>query len=105
MSKQHFNFGFSERNYKLLLVGLGINVLGFLLMIGGGSDDPNKFDASELFSNIRITVAPALIVLGYVVIIYSIMKKPQVDSHAEEIVVKPQHKEPVQAQKSEKGKK
>jgi hypothetical protein len=79
MSKQNLNFGFSEKNYKLLLAGLGINLLGFLLMIGGGTDDPNKFDASALFSNVRITVAPALVVLGYIVIIYAIMKKPQAD--------------------------
>jgi hypothetical protein len=79
MSKQNLNFGFSEKNYKLLLAGLGINLLGFLLMIGGGTDDPNKFDASALFSNVRITIAPALVVIGYVVIIYAIMKKPQTD--------------------------
>ena len=80
MSKQNLNFGFSEKNYKILLAGLAINVLGFLLMIGGASSDPNKFDASELFSTIRITIAPALIVLGYVVIIYAIMKKPQTEA-------------------------
>ena len=44
-------------------------------MIGGGSEDPSKFNADELFSPIRITLAPFLIVLGYVVIFYSIMKK------------------------------
>jgi hypothetical protein len=79
MSKQNLNFGFSEKNYKLLLLGLGINLLGFLLMIGGGTEDPNKFDASALFSNVRITIAPALVVLGYIVIIYAIMKKPNAD--------------------------
>jgi len=44
-------------------------------MIGGGSDDPNKFDASELFSNVRITLSPMLIIAGYLVIMYSIMRK------------------------------
>jgi hypothetical protein len=44
-------------------------------MIGGGSEDPSKFNGDELFSPIRITLAPFLIVLGYVVIFYSIMKK------------------------------
>ena len=69
-------FGFSPENYRLLFVGLGINVLGFLLMIGGASEDPNQFDGDALFSHMRITVAPILIAVGYGIIIYSIMKKP-----------------------------
>ena len=69
------HFGFNPKNYKFLIIGLIINVLGFVLMIGGGSEDPNNFNADELFSPIRITLAPFLIVLGYVVIFYSIMKK------------------------------
>ena len=68
-------FAFEARNYKLLLIGLGINFLGFILMIGGATEDPGQFDASELFSNVRITIAPLLIVIGYVVILYAIMKK------------------------------
>jgi len=71
------HFGFQAENYKILLIGLAINILGFLLMIGGGSDDPNKFDASELFSTVRITIAPMLIVGGYIVILFSIIKKPK----------------------------
>jgi hypothetical protein len=46
-------------------------------MIGGASQDPNTFDANELFSTQRITLAPILIVAGYVVILYSIMKRPK----------------------------
>jgi uncharacterized membrane protein len=69
------HFGFNPKNYKFLIIGLIINILGFVLMIGGGSEDPSKFNADELFSPIRITLAPFLIVLGYVVIFYSIMKK------------------------------
>jgi hypothetical protein len=75
MEKNTNKFGFQPENYKLLLIGLGINILGFLLMIGGATDDPTKFDASELFSPIRITVAPFLIIGGYIVIMYSIMRK------------------------------
>ena len=71
------HFGFQAENYKILLIGLAINILGFLLMIGGGSDDPSKFDASELFSTVRITIAPMLIVGGYIVILFSIIKKPK----------------------------
>ena len=68
-------FSFDARNYKLLLIGLAINILGFILMIGGASEDPNQFNADELFSSTRITVAPILIVAGYIVVFYSIMKR------------------------------
>jgi hypothetical protein len=58
-----------------VLIGLAINILGFILMIGGGSADKSQFLADELFSHRRITLAPALVVLGYIVILYAIMKK------------------------------
>lgn len=73
-------FGFNPENYTLLLIGLAINIIGFLLMIGGESPDPNKFDAGELFSAQRITLAPIFIVAGYVVIIYAIMKRSKKSS-------------------------
>jgi len=69
------HFGFNATNYKWLFIGLAINVLGYILMIGGGSEDPNTFDASELFSDTRITISPILIIAGYVVIFYAIMKR------------------------------
>ena len=69
------HFGFNSENYKWLFIGLAINVLGYILMIGGGSDDPNKFDGSELFSNTRITISPILIVVGYIIIFYAVMKR------------------------------
>ena len=75
MSNQIKHFGFRPENYKSLFVGLAINIVGFLLMIGGGSDEPNKFDGEALFSTVRITIAPILILAGYGVILYSIMKK------------------------------
>ncbi|MEY3198283.1 MAG: hypothetical protein RJA13_241 [Bacteroidota bacterium] len=78
MENKKSQFGFQPENYKLLLIGLAINVLGFLLMIGGAAEDPNAFDASELFSARRITIAPMLIVAGYIVIIYAILKKKQI---------------------------
>lgn len=72
-------FSFSAKNYRWLLIGLAINVLGFILMIGGATEDPSKFNEGELFSPMRITIAPMLIVAGYVVIMYSIMKKPKAE--------------------------
>jgi hypothetical protein len=82
-NKKEF-FAFQPENYRLLIIGLAINVIGFILMIGGGTTDTNKFDANELFSNIRITLAPALIIAGYVVILYSIMKKKKSTKNSNE---------------------
>lgn len=70
-------FVFDRSNYKLLLIGIGLNILGFLLMMGGAAESLDEFNAEELFSHRRITIAPMIIVLGYGVILYSIMKKPK----------------------------
>lgn len=69
-------FAFSRENYRLLLIGLALIFVGFLLMIGGGSDDPNVF-SEDIFNFRRMTLAPILILAGYVVEIYAIMKKPK----------------------------
>jgi uncharacterized membrane protein len=71
-----FDFPVKKDNMRFILIGLAINILGFILMIGGGSDDPAKFDGKELFSSVRITLSPILVVIGYAVIFYGIMKKP-----------------------------
>jgi hypothetical protein len=52
-------------------------VLGYILMIGGGSDNPDVFDEEALFSFRRITLAPILIVAGFIFEIYAILKKPK----------------------------
>ncbi len=70
-----FDFPFARENYRLLITGIVIIVIGFLLMIGGGSEDPNFFNP-EIFSFRRITLAPLVTVFGFVFIIYAIMKKP-----------------------------
>jgi len=69
-------FAFGKENYKLLFIGLALILVGFLLMIGGGSDDPNVF-SNKIFDFRRITLAPILILAGYVVEIFAIMKKPK----------------------------
>lgn len=76
-NKEKRHFVFDRLNYKLLLIGVGLNVLGFLLMIGGAAESLDEFNKTALFSHLRITVAPILIIIGYVVILYSIMKKPK----------------------------
>lgn len=72
----HGRFPLAKENYKLMLIGLLIIVVGFILMIGGGSDDPNVFDES-IFSFRRITVAPLMVLFGFIFQIYAIMKKPK----------------------------
>lgn len=69
-------FAFDKQNYKLLLIGLALILVGFLLMMGGGSDDPNVF-SEDIFNFRRLTLAPILILAGYVVEIFAIMKKPK----------------------------
>ncbi len=62
------------RNYKILLVGFVLIVLGFVLMAGGGSDDPMVFNY-DMFSWRRITLAPIVVVVGFVVEIYALLSK------------------------------
>jgi hypothetical protein len=68
-------FPFARENYKLLIIGIVIIITGFILMIGGGSDDPNVFNP-EIFSFRRITLAPLVALFGFIFIIYAIMKNP-----------------------------
>lgn len=70
------DFAFGKENYKLLLIGLALILVGFLLMIGGGSKDPNVFDDS-IFNFRRLTLGPVLVLAGYVVEIFAIMKRPK----------------------------
>ena len=69
-------FLFEKVNYKILFIGVAIIALGFILMAGGGTDDPNTFDEEALFSFRRIRLAPTLVLAGFGVTIYSIMKNP-----------------------------
>ncbi|MFI0425505.1 MAG: DUF3098 domain-containing protein [Flavobacterium sp.] len=67
-------FLFDKVNYKILLVGLAVIALGFILMSGGGSDDPNVYN-KEMFNFRRIRLAPTVVLLGFGITIYSILKK------------------------------
>lgn len=69
------HFLFEKVNYKFLLIGLGVIALGFILMAGGGSDDPNVFNP-DIFSFRRIRLAPMVVLIGFGIIIYSIIKSP-----------------------------
>jgi hypothetical protein len=80
ISKAEFALG--KENYRLLVIGFGIIILGFLLMIGGKTEDPNVFNASEVFSFRRITLAPIVVLIGFAFEIYAIMKKPKEEQNS-----------------------
>lgn len=69
-------FVFEKANYKFMLIGIGCIVLGFILMAGGGSDDPNIFNP-EIYSWRRIRLAPALILIGFGFEVYAILLNPK----------------------------
>ena len=65
-------FLFEKKNYQILLLAIGVIALGFFLMIGGGSDDPNVFNPA-IFSFQRIRLAPTLVLIGFGIAMYSIL--------------------------------
>jgi len=67
-------FALGKKNYRLLLIGFAIIVIGFILMVGGKSEDPAVFNP-EIFSFRRITLAPVVVLFGFLFEIYAIMKK------------------------------
>ena len=69
---------FGKENYIWMLAGIVVIILGFILMAGGKSADPKIFDPKEVYSTTRITIAPLLIIIGFVLEIVGIMKKPKV---------------------------
>lgn len=71
-------FSFGKENYILLLIGIAFIITGFLLMMGGGSDDPKVFNP-EIFSFRRITLAPIFVVTGFIIEVFAIMRKPTGD--------------------------
>lgn len=70
-------------SYKMILIGFGIVLLGYILMMGGGSDDPNVFDY-DIFSFRRITLAPIVILGGFAFVFWAIMRKPKTEKKKEQ---------------------
>lgn len=68
---------FSKDNYIWMLVGIVVMAIGMFLLAGGKSDDPSKFNADEVYSTTRITVAPILILAGLAIEIFAIFRKPK----------------------------
>lgn len=69
-------FALGRENYKLMAIGFAVIIVGFILMAGGKSDDPNVF-SEDIFSFRRITLAPLIVLAGFIFEIYAIMKKPR----------------------------
>lgn len=76
VDEKELQFAFGRENYRLMLIGLAVLALGFILMIGGGSSDPDVFNPS-MFNFQRLTLAPLLLIVGFVIEIFAIMKKPR----------------------------
>lgn len=64
-----------RENYILIGVGLIVIIIGFMLMSGGKSDDPNVFNPDEVYSKTRITVAPIVVILGFIIEIYAVFHR------------------------------
>jgi len=75
-NEQKPEFLFDKINYKILLTGIGVIALGFILMSGGGSDDPNVF-SEDIFNFRRIRLAPTTVLIGFGITIYAILKNPK----------------------------
>lgn len=74
--EQQSGFTLEKKNYILLAIGFGILLIGFFLMSGGKSEDPNVFNEA-IFSFRRITLAPILLIIGFIVEIFAIMWRPK----------------------------
>jgi Protein of unknown function (DUF3098). len=70
-------FAIPPKNLRLVLIGVGLMLLGYILMIGGGTDDPNIFTGEAMFSFRRIVISPILILAGIVMEIVAIMYRPK----------------------------
>lgn len=68
---------FDKENIWLMIAGAVVMGLGYLLMSGGKSSDPNVFDAGQVYSTTRITIAPILILLGLAIEIYALLRSPK----------------------------
>lgn len=73
-TKPEYRFAFSKDNYLWMLIGVAVLIVGYILLLGGGSKDSNEFNEA-LFNGRRLVAAPIFIVGGLVLEVYAIMKK------------------------------
>jgi hypothetical protein len=69
-------FLFDKQNYMIMAAGIAVIVVGFLLMTGPGNTDPNVFNADEIYSFRRISLAPVVVMIGFLIEVYAILKRP-----------------------------
>ncbi len=67
---------FGKQNYIWILAGIAVMIIGIILMSGGKSEDPNVFREKDVYSTMRITVAPILILIGLAIEVFAIFRKP-----------------------------
>ena len=72
-------FSLPSKNVRFILIGLIVMVAGYILMIGGGSSDPQVFNY-DMFDFRRLVLSPLLVILGIVIIILAIMRRPKDES-------------------------
>jgi hypothetical protein len=78
MSEKQSHSMFTKDNYRWMIIGLAVIAAGMVLMAGGKSNaDPSFFNKDAVYSPVRITVAPLLILLGLGIEIFAIFKKPK----------------------------
>lgn len=68
------DFAFGKENYRIMLLGIVVILIGFALMAGGSPDDPTKF-SNEIFNARRITIAPIVVLAGFIIEVWAIVKK------------------------------
>lgn len=69
-------FLFDKTNYIIMAAGVAVIILGFLLMTGAANDNPSTFNAEEIYSFRRITLAPVVVMIGFLIEVYAILKRP-----------------------------
>lgn len=72
----NIEFAFGKQNYILMIIGIVVLAIGYILLSGGGSDDPNVFNY-DLFNFRRLVLAPLVIISGFIIEIVAIMKRPR----------------------------
>ncbi|MEQ8910524.1 MAG: DUF3098 domain-containing protein [Vicingaceae bacterium] len=76
-NKPKDELAFGKENYRLFGLSAIVVTIGYLLMVGGGSEDPTVFNYDQLFSFQRITLAPIIVLLGFGIGFYGILKRPK----------------------------
>jgi len=74
---QQLPFLFAKENYLIMIAGVAVIILGFALMTGVANDNPAVFPRAEIYSFRRITLAPVVVLIGFAIEVYAILKRPK----------------------------